>query len=268
VSIPVYASSFFRHDICSRHPPIIQFFYVSSILLNPLIDQPRPESTNYILESLPYLLGSGGTLLFDTSIVIQFFVYGSAPPLPQDAPQPWLNSQHNKRTAGTSERHASRLRRGYADDLEADGEGSAALLGGSGGGEHRQRTRSTSTTAAGGRSPLLFTISKSRSRSQSGGMMRPVANGTATGEDALGLRGIVSGMGGHDSSVEGLPYTEGGNAYAAAPPRSRERTASGSAGAGLRESVIMEESGSGGSGGGRSGSADSSKTQEGKLIDA
>lgn len=32
-------------------------FYVASILTNPLMDQPRPKSTEYILESLPYLLG-------------------------------------------------------------------------------------------------------------------------------------------------------------------------------------------------------------------
>jgi hypothetical protein len=32
-------------------------FYVASILANPLMDEPRPRSTEFILESLPYLIG-------------------------------------------------------------------------------------------------------------------------------------------------------------------------------------------------------------------
>lgn len=215
------------------------------------MDLPRPESTNFILESLPYLLGSGGTLLFDTSIVIQFFIYGSAPPLPEDAPQPWLNGS-SKRTQHLG-RGAERRRYSTLEDLEIDVEAGAPLLFGGEAAGQRPRTRSMS---AGGRSPLLFTA-KSRSRSQNR------SNGTGVpGEDALGLRGIVSSSPGGAESVDGLPYVDNSTAAfgATSPmPRSRERTASNNGPAGgLRESVIMEESGSGGSGG----------SGEGKLIDA
>ncbi|BEI88950.1 uncharacterized protein CcaverHIS019_0203120 [Cutaneotrichosporon cavernicola] len=53
--------------------------YVASILLMPV----KPEEyTRHVLQSLPYLLGSGGTLLFDLTIMFQAWLYGSSPPLP------------------------------------------------------------------------------------------------------------------------------------------------------------------------------------------
>ena len=48
-------------------------FYVLSILTSPSM------SEDFLLESTPYLLGSGGTLLFDVTIVIQSFLYRSRP---------------------------------------------------------------------------------------------------------------------------------------------------------------------------------------------
>ncbi|KAF9520468.1 hypothetical protein BS47DRAFT_634082 [Hydnum rufescens UP504] len=56
-------------------------FYVASILTNPTLDEPIPISTEYISESIPYLLGSGGTLLFDVTIVAQSFIYGDQSPV-------------------------------------------------------------------------------------------------------------------------------------------------------------------------------------------
>ncbi|WWC69377.1 uncharacterized protein I206_103316 [Kwoniella pini CBS 10737] len=56
--------------------------YVASILLNPAGNGDPDESSHYLLEALPYLLGSGGTLLFDMTIMIQSVIYGSSPPLP------------------------------------------------------------------------------------------------------------------------------------------------------------------------------------------
>ncbi|KZV81060.1 hypothetical protein EXIGLDRAFT_731912 [Exidia glandulosa HHB12029] len=52
-------------------------FYVASILTSPqLLSAPTPEArTAFIKESVPYLLGSGGTLVFDVTIVVQSFVY-------------------------------------------------------------------------------------------------------------------------------------------------------------------------------------------------
>ncbi|THG92599.1 hypothetical protein EW145_g8661, partial [Phellinidium pouzarii] len=54
-------------------------FYVLSILASPQMAQPRPASTAFLLESIPYLLGSGGTLLFDITIVTQSVLYRPKP---------------------------------------------------------------------------------------------------------------------------------------------------------------------------------------------
>ncbi|KAF9053799.1 hypothetical protein BDZ89DRAFT_1004845 [Hymenopellis radicata] len=50
-------------------------FYVASILASPNVYLPAPASTDFIKESIPYLLGSGGTLIFDITIVMQAFIY-------------------------------------------------------------------------------------------------------------------------------------------------------------------------------------------------
>lgn len=52
-------------------------FYVSSILSSPQVSLPAPESTEFIRQSIPYLLGSGGTLMFDITIVSQMLIYRS-----------------------------------------------------------------------------------------------------------------------------------------------------------------------------------------------
>ncbi|KAF8523334.1 PQ loop repeat-domain-containing protein [Hysterangium stoloniferum] len=51
------------------------FFYVLSILANPKMDLPPPLAKQFLRDSIPYLLGSGGTLIFDVTIVLQSFVY-------------------------------------------------------------------------------------------------------------------------------------------------------------------------------------------------
>ncbi|CCM04598.1 uncharacterized protein FIBRA_06780 [Fibroporia radiculosa] len=51
------------------------FFYVSSILTSPKLGLPEAEASAFIKESIPYLLGSGGTLVFDVTIVTQSFIY-------------------------------------------------------------------------------------------------------------------------------------------------------------------------------------------------
>jgi hypothetical protein len=51
------------------------FFYVLSILTSPKAHLPPPASTKFLNESLPYLLGSGGTFVFDITLVSQFFIY-------------------------------------------------------------------------------------------------------------------------------------------------------------------------------------------------
>ncbi|KAJ8502902.1 hypothetical protein ONZ45_g11335 [Pleurotus djamor] len=54
-------------------------FYVLSIMTSPQVREPAPISTAFLKESLPYLLGSGGTLMFDITIVSQSFVYRPRP---------------------------------------------------------------------------------------------------------------------------------------------------------------------------------------------
>ncbi|EKM55334.1 uncharacterized protein PHACADRAFT_143534 [Phanerochaete carnosa HHB-10118-sp] len=51
------------------------FFYVFSILTSPNLSLPEREAAAFLKESVPYLLGSGGTLMFDVTIVIQSFLY-------------------------------------------------------------------------------------------------------------------------------------------------------------------------------------------------
>ncbi|KAJ7741522.1 PQ loop repeat-domain-containing protein [Mycena maculata] len=54
-------------------------FYVASILTSEQVFQPPPASSEFLRESLPYLLGSGGTLMFDVAIVSQSLIYRRAP---------------------------------------------------------------------------------------------------------------------------------------------------------------------------------------------
>ncbi|KAH9901390.1 PQ loop repeat-domain-containing protein [Cubamyces lactineus] len=51
------------------------FFYVASILTSPNLQLPEPEAAAFIRQSIPYLLGSGGTLMFDVTIVAQSLIY-------------------------------------------------------------------------------------------------------------------------------------------------------------------------------------------------
>ncbi|KAI0093733.1 PQ loop repeat-domain-containing protein [Irpex rosettiformis] len=55
------------------------FFYVASILTSPKLSLPEREASAFLRESVPYLLGSGGTLMFDVTIVTQSFLYRSKP---------------------------------------------------------------------------------------------------------------------------------------------------------------------------------------------
>ncbi|KAL1406812.1 hypothetical protein Q8F55_006221 [Vanrija albida] len=69
--------------------------YVASIAFRPA---PPGEGAHYLLKALPYLLGSGGTLLFDLTIMIQSAIYGSAPPVPESPlDQPRLRRTYSSR---------------------------------------------------------------------------------------------------------------------------------------------------------------------------
>jgi uncharacterized protein with PQ loop repeat len=73
------------------------FFYVASMLTAPILKEPPPISTRYIHESIPYLLGSGGTLVFDITIVCQAFLYKGRSPL--------RSSSHKRRRTTASTHH-------------------------------------------------------------------------------------------------------------------------------------------------------------------
>jgi len=70
------------------------FFYVASILTSPKLSLPPHESSAFLRESIPYLLGSGGTLMFDITIVAQSFIY---------RPKSSLRGRHLSRTVNEEE---------------------------------------------------------------------------------------------------------------------------------------------------------------------
>ncbi|KAI9446364.1 PQ loop repeat-domain-containing protein [Lactarius indigo] len=54
-------------------------FYVMSILSSPNMRASTTQSSAFLTESMPYLIGSGGTLMFDVTIVTQSFIYRQRP---------------------------------------------------------------------------------------------------------------------------------------------------------------------------------------------
>ncbi|KAG9102743.1 hypothetical protein FRC06_001275 [Ceratobasidium sp. 370] len=57
------------------------FFYVASILTSSRMVGSPAQRIQYVKDSLPYLLGSGGTFVFDMTIIIQSFVYRGLRPV-------------------------------------------------------------------------------------------------------------------------------------------------------------------------------------------
>lgn len=147
--------------------------YVISIVLSAPLDGEEGEASHYLLEALPYvlrslaassfsrcsspssieqvylltpsryLLGSGGTLLFDLTIMLQSLFYGSSPPIPP--PQPSYSHAHHPyphhsfhghphdRSGSTTRRPLFRRRTRYIED----GFGGAVSGTGSGTGERQ-----------------------------------------------------------------------------------------------------------------------------------
>ncbi|KAF5315626.1 hypothetical protein D9611_004776 [Ephemerocybe angulata] len=96
-------------------------FYVASILLSPKTLLPPPEASEFIRESIPYLLGSAGTLCFDITIVTQSLIYRPKPKRQQNVP----------RTLAEEEEEAGLLSASLTDDLDTHpplSSGEAAIL--------------------------------------------------------------------------------------------------------------------------------------------
>ncbi|KAJ9097285.1 hypothetical protein QFC21_004954 [Naganishia friedmannii] len=91
--------------------------YVGSIMLNPGGGEEHgggaseEERAYYLLEALPYLLGSGGTLIFDLTIMCQAVFYGSAKPIEPPATAHHLHHHHHSNSH--SHHHRSRSRSSY-----------------------------------------------------------------------------------------------------------------------------------------------------------
>lgn len=75
--------------------------YSISILVNPLAS--GPTQYGYISESLPFLLGSGGTLIFDAIIVMQWIAWRGLPPL--------IEQTHSRQTTSFDYRSSSLVNR-------------------------------------------------------------------------------------------------------------------------------------------------------------
>lgn len=98
--------------------------YVLSIILNPTGTggSKDPEIVNYyLLESLPYLLGSGGTLVFDLTIMIQSLIYGSAPPIDERDQDDYVDREpaRSRRSRSTRKRSVNEETRPLMDNSQA-----------------------------------------------------------------------------------------------------------------------------------------------------
>lgn len=207
--------------------------YVASILTNPLL-----RSQGYLLESTPYLLGSGGTLCFDITIVLQSYLY---------SPERRARRERARRRElagkyGLGEEEEEALLR-HAGEGDGDGEGEEGTDGQRT--PHRSRSRSahpTSTQRA-SRSRTASrtgtTKAKSCSRSRGSSLARPEARELeevepASGVDWSRLEVEVAERSGRDIDRERSLST-------GRPGAGRSRTSSGSVLSGSREETIAEE---------------------------
>ncbi|OCF36512.1 hypothetical protein I316_01761 [Kwoniella heveanensis BCC8398] len=182
--------------------------YVSSILLNPSGGSDPTEAGHYLLEALPYLLGSGGTLMFDLTIMIQSVIYGSAPPVPQP-PTPMERSSR-RRGYFSSKRKVRHLEDGIHHPHPH------ANSYGSGHGHGHARAHSLQ----GERAPLLASASSSSN-------IGTVAGGGALGISGLGLGITNIGGVGMESSRSASPERDSGHNRIRSKSRKRKDNADG-----------------------------------------
>jgi hypothetical protein len=191
--------------------------YVLSILTNPLAS----SSPGYLLESTPYLLGSGGTLCFDLAILFQSVIYSERYKARRER-------RERRRTAGglEAEEEAALLFDGdgeggrtstddYGDNdtlraARKSGRRSTASGGGGGGGSSRNSSRGYSVSrsvSTGGRSRVIRPPSTRRTTSNSTEMdRRPVSrNGSST---TLDRKGSESSLSRPPSSTRGLSFED------------------------------------------------------------
>jgi len=133
--------------------------YVASILTNPASIEP-----GYLVESLPYLLGSGGTLCFDLMIMFQSFLYS-------EKRKSRLEHQHrrkrNKLDAGFEEEEAALLRGDEEDTEEGEGRKSRDSSVGYGRSVSSRRTQRQLSMTRSRSTELIGTVGRGGGRSLS-----------------------------------------------------------------------------------------------------
>ncbi|KAJ1309805.1 hypothetical protein OPQ81_006570 [Rhizoctonia solani] len=123
------------------------FFYVCSILTSARMFGTEGQRLQYLKDTLPYLLGSAGTFLFDFTIVIQSFIYRGLPPAKVTHGEPrrryssarageeegLLSGHRRSRSTGWVRRSPSASRGRASLDWYAKGKMNASLQAGVGG---------------------------------------------------------------------------------------------------------------------------------------
>ncbi|CUA74946.1 hypothetical protein RSOLAG22IIIB_01580 [Rhizoctonia solani] len=117
------------------------FFYVGSVLTSARMFGTEAQRMQYLKDSLPYLLGSGGTFIFDFAIVTQSFIYRGLRPVKVTHGEPrrryssarageeegLLSGHRRSRSMGCSQRSPSVSRGRASLDRYAKGKMSANM---------------------------------------------------------------------------------------------------------------------------------------------
>ena len=181
--------------------------YVASILTNPASIEP-----GYLVESLPYLLGSGGTLCFDLMIMFQSFLYS-------EKRKSRLEYQHRRKRNkldGFEEEEAALLRGDEEETEEGEGRKSRDSSVGYGRSVSSRRTQRQLSMTRSRSTELIGTVGRGGGRSLS-----------------RAERGILE-----DRQFDFEPQTQREQTQVAAFDRSR--TPSGSTTSSARSTIINE----------------------------
>jgi hypothetical protein len=69
---------------------------------------PQANASRTVIDN-SYLLGSGGTLVFDLTIMIQSLIYGSAPPIDERDQEDYIEPQPHHHRSRSSRQHSKRI---------------------------------------------------------------------------------------------------------------------------------------------------------------
>ncbi|CAE6500451.1 unnamed protein product [Rhizoctonia solani] len=105
------------------------FFYVGSVLTSARMFGADAQRLQYLKDSLPYLLGSGGTFVFDFAIVIQSFIYRGLRPVKvtHDEPRRRYSSARTGEEEGLLSGHRRSRSTGWVRRSPSTSRGRASL---------------------------------------------------------------------------------------------------------------------------------------------